>query len=155
MNLLFSFRRLASAVAVLTMLSLGLRASAATPVPFRGRADLVRTSVEEIRPSSLRLTATATGQATHLGQFTRSETVLINLPGGAFTGRLVFVAANGDLLRATIAGQLTSLTGDSAEGTYVFRGGTGRFENASGKATFEVTPDGPDFDVTFNGTIQY
>ena len=56
MNLLLSFRRLALAVAVLTILSLGLRASATTPVPFRGRADLVRTSVEEIPPSSLRLT---------------------------------------------------------------------------------------------------
>ena len=153
MNLLLSFRRLALAVAVLTILSLELRASAATPVPFRGRADVVLTGREPVPPDSLRLTASATGQATHLGQFTRTETLIVS--NGTFRGRLVFTAANGDELRAAISGHFTSESGDSAEGTYVFRGGTGRFENASGRATFEVTPDGPNFDVTFNGTIQY
>ena len=100
-------------------------------------------------------TASATGQATHLGRFTRTETVLIDLSNGTFTGTLVFIAANGDRLKADATGHLTSPTGDSAEGTYVFTGGTGRFQNASGQASFEVAADGLNFDVTFNGTIQY
>ena len=69
MNLLLSFRQVALAVAALTILGLGLPASAAPPVPFRGRADLVITGAEDLSPTSRRLTASATGQATHLGRF--------------------------------------------------------------------------------------
>jgi hypothetical protein len=54
-----------------------------------------------------------------------------------------------------VEGHFTSPTGESAEGTYVFTGGTGRFQNASGVAAFEITLDGMNFDVSFSGTIQY
>jgi len=155
MNYLVSFRQVAFAVAALTVVGLGLRTSAAPPVPFQGRANLVITSVEDVPPFTRTLTASATGQATHLGRFTRTETVVANLATGTFTGSQVFIAANGDQLNADIAGQFTSPTGDSAEGTYAFTGGTGRFQNATGQAAFQVTPDGPGFDVTFKGTIQY
>jgi len=155
MDLLLSFRQVALAVAALTILGLGLHASAAASVPFQGRADLVITGAEDLTPTSRRLTASATGQATHLGRFTRTETIVVNLANGTFTGTLVFTAANGDRLSADIAGSFTSPAGDSAAGTYMFTGGTGRFQNASGRAEFEVTADGTGFDVTFKGTIQY
>jgi hypothetical protein len=116
---------------------------------------LVVTGAEDLPPASRRLTASATGQATHLGRFTRTETVIVDLSTGAFTGTLEFVAANGDRLNADVEGHFTSPTGESAEGTYVFTGGTGRFQNASGVAAFEITPDGMNFDVSFSGTIQY
>ena len=155
MNHLNSIRQLALTVAVMSILGLGHRASASSPVPFRGRADVVITGVEELPPAGRRLTASATGQATHLGRFTRTETLTVNLTTGTFTGKLAFTAANGDRLCANIEGHFTSPTGDSAEGTYVFTGGSGRFQNASGRAEFQVTADGMNFDVTFNGTIQY
>ena len=49
MNRLLSFRQLALAVTALTILGLCLSASAAPPVPFRGRADLVITGPQTCR----------------------------------------------------------------------------------------------------------
>jgi hypothetical protein len=141
-------RPMAFAVATLTVLGVGLPAFAARPVPFQGRADLVITSPQP-------LTAFAKGNATHLGRFTRTETIVVNPNDGTFTATLVFTAANGDRLHAEAAGHFTSPNGDSAEGTYLFTGGTGRFKNASGQAAFEIKPDQVGFDVTFKGTIQY
>jgi len=155
MNRLLSFRQLAFSATALTILGLCFSASAAPSVPFRGRADLVLTGAEDLPPASRRLTAAATGQATHLGRFTRTETLFVNLSNGTFTGTLVFTAANGDRLNADVEGHFTSPTGDSAGGTYLFTGGTGRFQNASGRAAFEVTPDRMNFDVKFKGTIQF
>lgn len=155
MNHLKSYRQVVLAAAALSILGLEQRASAASPVPFRGRADVVITGVEDVPPATRKLTASATGQATHLGRFTRTESLTINLAAGTFTGNLVFTAANGDLLKADFTGNFTSLAGDAAVGTYVFTGGTGRFQNASGQAAFQVTADGAGFDVTFNGSIQY
>jgi hypothetical protein len=155
MNRLLSFRQLAFVVTALTILRFCPTASAAPPVPFRGSADLMVTGAEELPPAGRRLTAFATGQATHLGRFTRTETVIVDLSTGTFTGTLEFVAANGDRLNADLDGHFTSPTGESAEGTYVFTGGTGRFQNASGEAAFEITADGMTFDVSFSGTIQY
>ncbi len=155
MNRLLSFRQFAFSATVFTILGLCFSASAAPPVPFRGRADLVLTGAEDLPPASRRLTAAATGQATHLGRFTRTETLFVNLSNGSFIGTLVFTAANGDRLNADVEGQFTSPTGDSALGTYVFTSGTGRFQNASGRAAFEVKPDEVGFDVTFKGKIQY
>jgi len=150
MNRLFSFRHVALAAAALTILGTGFRAPAAHSVPFQGQADVVLTSTQPP------LTAAGTGKATHLGRFTRTETIYPNPDNPTFTGTLEFIAANGDKLCASMSGQFTSPTGDRAEGTYTFTGGTGRFKNATGSAVFEVSPDGvPNFDVTFSGTIQY
>jgi len=156
MNYFMSFRHGEIAVAALIVLGLGLSATAANPVPFQGRADLAITGVQDLLPATRVLTASATGQATHLGRFTRTETITADLSTGTFTGTLVFIAANGDQLKASMTGHFTSPTGDSAEGTYVFTGApTGRFQNASGQAAFVVTSDGAGFHVTFNGSIQY
>jgi len=155
MNRFMSFRHVAIAVAALVVLGLGLPATAAHPVPFQGRADLAITGFQDFPPATRVLTASAIGQATHLGRFTRTETITADLSTGAFTGTLVFIAANGDQLNANVIGQF-SPTFDSAEGTYVFTGApNGRFRNASGQAAFKVTSDGTGFHVTFNGTIQY
>ena len=153
MNLMFSFRHLTLAMASLTVLGLGLTASAAHPVPFKGRAAVEVTGVVTTPPIQ-QLTGSATGEATHLGQFTRSETIVLDLTNFSFTGTVEFTAANGDLLKADVAGQFISPT--TAVGTYEFTGGTGRFQNASGQAAFEATTaDGLNFNVQFNGTILY
>jgi hypothetical protein len=96
------------------------------------------------------------GTASHLGKFTRTEHVFID--GFDISGTIVFTAANGDQLRATFEGGFTSPT--TAEGTYAFVGGTGRFEHATGTADFAattaVTPDGvTHVAVTFDGELSY
>src|SRR5262245_42275145 len=61
----------------------------------------------------------ATGTATHLGNFTRTEFVFID--GFNISGTVVFKAANGDQLCVAFTGAFTSAT--TAEGTYTFVGG--------------------------------
>jgi hypothetical protein len=155
MNRCFLIRQMSLAVTTLSILGLGCSAIAAPPVPFKGRANLVVTGQEFLPPASVRLTGSATGQATHLGRFTRTETIVVNLQTFTFTGTLEFIAADGDRLTADVAGHFTSPNLDAAEGTYVFTGRTGRFQNALGQAAFEAKADGASFDVKFNGTIQY
>ena len=93
------------------------------------------------------------GNATHLGSFTRTE-FLFSGPGGAISGSVVFTAANGDELWADFTGSFTSPT--TAEGTYTFTGGTGRFGGATGTADFEaITPDGVHVVASFEGSISY
>ena len=85
--------------------------------------------VGQIPPNGLELAYT--GRASHLGDFTRTETLFLN-PDGSFVGQVVFVAANGDKLFADIDGQFISPT--TAVGGYEFTGGTGRFLHATGIA---------------------
>jgi hypothetical protein len=147
------FLRAAPALVLLGVLGFALPAAADEPLPFRGAADEMLTDVAPLGPNLLLLTVTATGEATHLGQFTGIEEVVLNLADGTFAGTRVFVAANGDRLYADVEGAFTSAT--TAEGTFTFTGGTGRFRDASGEADFEVvTSDGIDLALTFEGTIE-
>ena len=66
-----------------------------------------------------------------------------------------WLQADGDELCAEVAGNFTTPNADAAEGRYVFRGGIGRFQNATGQAEFEAKADGAGFDVKFHGTIQH
>src|SRR5262249_10523986 len=119
-----------------------------------GRADKTVTAVEPVGPGLFRLTVAVTGEVTYLGQFTGTETVVLNAAEGTFSGTLVFVAANGDQLAADVHGSFTLAT--TAEGTFTFTGGTGRFATASGYAGFEVvTSDGIHISRTFHGTIKF
>jgi hypothetical protein len=120
--------------------------------PFKGHAE---GEVTGVSPSGA-LIAESTGTATHLGKFTRTESVFVD--GFEISGMVAFTAANGDQLRACFMGEFTSPT--TAAGTYTFIGGTGRFADASGTASFEVTvastADGITLlAITFDGTINY
>ena len=124
-------------------------ASAGSGRPFKGSA----TGLIVGSPEPGTLLIEATGNATHLGKFTRSETVTIGA-GGAISGTLVFVAANGDELNVEFTGQFTSA--NDVAGTYTFTGGTGRFDDATGTARFTgSTPDFVHVSVSFEGTISY
>jgi hypothetical protein len=154
MNRFLSLRRISPALVALGLLGLALPAAADDPLPFRGRANEVVTDAQPIADGLLLLTVTATGEATYLGQFTGTETVVLDLANGRFAGTRVFIAANGDRLYAAVQGGFTSAT--TAEGTFTFTGGTGRFCDASGKADFEVvTPDGIQIALAFTGTIDF
>lgn len=118
--------------------------------PIRGNAEGVVTGV--VLPNELIIQAA--GNSSHLGKFTREEHLFLNPDGFSFQGTIVFTAANGDLLKASFQGAFTSPT--TAQGSYTFTGGTGRFADAAGTANFEATtPDGAHVSVSFAGTISY
>jgi hypothetical protein len=159
MNRFLSVRLAALVVAALAVLEFGIPAGADQPRPFKGYADVVITSVDPVPPfppEFLLLSASATGEATHLGLYSRTETLTLKLADGTVTGSIVFTAANGDELWADVAGGFTALDLSTAEGTYTFTGGTGRFTNASGGAVFAAVAVGAgQYEVTFEGVIQY
>lgn len=86
----------------------------------------------------------ASGQATHLGEFTivfgHCSRMNVDAGTGAVTfdygdGRGTFVAANGDELHGTYGAGTANLTADGTvawHDTFALVGGTGRFEGASG-----------------------
>ena len=93
------------------------------------------------------------GQATHLGRFTRTEYFFLDETGRVF-GWMVYTAADGDQLRLDFEGQFISPT--TAVGTYEFAGGSGRFRDATGTADFEaVLGDQGHVEVVFDGSIRY
>src|SRR5262245_23281638 len=116
MNRLNSIRNMAALLAALTALGLAPPAFA-QPVPFQGTANILVTSAEFPTPTTQKLTGIATGVSTHLGLFTRTETVILDLNTFTFTAKkIVFTAANGDLLFVDAVGAFSSPT--TASGTY-------------------------------------
>src|SRR5437764_1213770 len=81
-------------------MSSSLRADADRP--FRGSAEGMITGMAP--PNEL--IVQYTGNATHLGNFTREEHLFVG-PNGSLTGTIVFTAANGDQLRASLTGAFT------------------------------------------------
>ena len=118
-----------------------------TERPFKGVA---KGTITNFSPPNIE--AEYTGNATHLGRFTRFEKATLG-PNGAASGTIDFVAANGDELHVTFTGSFVSPT--TITGTYTIDGGTGRFEGATGTAIFEANTDFQHVDVTFDGTISY
>ena len=138
-------------LAAITLACAMTSARAKDQVPFKGSADGAIVGVAP-DPGGLVFTVQAEGNATHLGRFTREETVLFNPATGSLTGDIVFTAADGDQLFVSVDGGFISPT--EATGTYTITGGTGRFVNATGSAGFVLlTPDGAHFSVEFEGTL--
>jgi hypothetical protein len=104
-------------------------------------------------PTGVTISAEGSGWATHLGKFTRQETILLNPSDGTFTGSIVFVAADGSELHCEFTGGFTGA--GTAEGIYTFDGGTGRFADASGGASFSIVQSDPaNFSFEFDGEIE-
>ncbi|QDV38295.1 hypothetical protein ElP_62460 [Tautonia plasticadhaerens] len=89
------------------------------------------------------------GRGSHLGRFTYSSPHVFDLQTGAFTATAVITAANGDVLRMEMVGQLLSDT----ESISAFRivGGTGRFLHAAGQGTVDRRDDGAE--ILIEGSI--
>jgi|WetSurMetagenome_2_1015567.scaffolds.fasta_scaffold340178_1 hypothetical protein len=86
----------------------------------------------------------AVGNALHMGNVTYHTEQCVNPMNGQVTsGVLVLTAANGDELRGTFSGQShSSVPGEShVEADFVFSGGTGRFEQATGDARMTAVLD--------------
>jgi hypothetical protein len=99
-------------------------------------------------------TVTGDGQATSLGNYDRLEHVTIGV-GGAVSGDITLTDdSTGDRIFISFAGQFVS--GNDIEGTYTVTDGTGRFDGATGTATFRAnTPDFVNMTATWEGTIDY
>jgi hypothetical protein len=118
------------------------------PLPFLVHGD-AGTLVPGPTPNVFYITGE--GNATHLGHFSVSATQMLipGMPPGFF-GVVVFTAANGDELHATVSGIVTELEpSPGGEGAYEITGGTGRFEGAGGQGSF-ISHGGQ---TTYSGSI--
>ena len=102
---------------------------------------------------------TASGTATHLGQWTVGGTVHYTPDSNGVlhsSGDGTLTAANGDKLQIQIDGILDPVAGVD-QGVFRFVGGTGRFQAASGTVNFVVSinPVTGGFDLTAVGKIDY
>ena len=111
-------------------------------LPFKGTLQSIETYV--VTPPIMSVTANGSGNATHLGRYTVSYEVEVNLETIAGAGSAEFVAANGDKIFAEGAGQATE-TGTpgvfNVVEQYTITGGTGRFAGASGSMTLDRVVD--------------
>jgi hypothetical protein len=129
----------------LTAALAGPAAAAEKQVPFKG--SIQGREIEVFQgppPGTLFVDGSGTGIATHLGQFTVTWKVTVDLSVGSGIGSYHFIAANGDSIFATVVGQ-----GEPTDTPGVNRiteintitGGTGRFSGAKGSFTLERLVD--------------
>jgi hypothetical protein len=110
-------------------------ARAAHPAQYKGRFDFTTVDVQPVSATVLLGQGSLAGNETHLGRFTGEVEYLVG-PNFAFTGSLAKTAGDGDGLDETVSGQLTP---EGSFGEFTITSGTGRFQGASGGATFEST----------------
>jgi hypothetical protein len=144
-------RLLICGIQVLALLSV-IGQAATNDVPMKGSGSGIITGVIPGPEPLVTISAHGEGEATHLGKFTREESIVLNTATGAATGTIVFTAADGSVLYCGFTGGFTGA--NTLGGTYTFTGGTGRFANAAGSASFVVTQsDMVNFTFEFSGTI--
>ena len=125
------------------LLTASLAVSAAQhQVPFKGslQGQEIDTPQGGPPPSTLSVDGSATGIATHVGEFSFTYQVTVNLANGMGTGSARLTAANGDSVYTTIAGASTpTSTPGVLDITEIntITGGTGRFVGAQGSFTVE------------------
>lgn len=103
--------------------------------------------------------ASATGTATHLGDFTLHDTstvVGVDGPIRTIEGEADLVADNGHHLYATLTGTVDLAT-FTATVTFEWEGGTGRFANATGTIVWHINLNPADLTYTAvaDGVISY
>ena len=147
------YRHAGFVIALAAMLSIAVPTSAKNDVPFEGYAKVVITGMA-VLGDGIHLTAIGTGQATHLGLFTREEAIVIHWDL-TIEGTVTFKAPNDDLLIADITGVANAIPPTAAIGYYTFNGGSGRFKDASGETPFTVAAADGYFAATFDGSIDY
>ncbi len=148
-------------VAVLAALMLsGLTMAAEKQVPFKGRSSGTVTTLGPPVGGVVQTRAEGQGQATHLGRFTETGDVGIDVATGIPQGTWTLTAANGDMLFLTMTGHGIDET--HGFGAFTVVGGTGRFEGATGYyeqiITFAVplgTSDSIPYSEVFEGTISF
>lgn len=104
----------------------------------------------------------ASGRATHLGLFTETgQLSFVPDPDNSHlilvTGEATFTAANGDELEGVMESAVLDVTTGIGNGVFVFTGGTGRFEGATGTVDFVVEQNlvTGAFEINGVGTLNY
>jgi hypothetical protein len=149
MNGFHALRPLVVLLATSGILALSTRASAEERQHFsRGTAQFL--SATEF---------VGAGHATHLGNYSETGNVTFSptdVPGILqIDGAVVYTAANGDKLYATVTGELNGATG-AITASLTYAGGCGRFEDAAGSANLvgQILADGT-ISVAVEGIINY
>jgi len=132
-----------------------------TTRPFEGSLTLTLAAEPEfLPPSTVSVHFTGTGTATHLGRFTATFDVLIdvaNEPLETSSGSLTMRAANGDSLFGDVTGHAT-VDGDvtTIVETVTVTGGTGRFAGATGTFVINRQSTGQELlPGSIHGTLTY
>ena len=112
-------------------------ASSSRPLSLKGSIEALETY--QINGPTMFVTASGSGQVTHLGRYTVTYEVEVDLPTGTGTNLSAhYVAANGDSLFAEGSGQATPTDDPTVfvvVENYTITGGTGRFDGATGSFT--------------------
>ena len=149
-------------LAVLAVLTLsGSATAAANQVPFKGRSSGFVTTVGFDPVAGILSTRVeGEGQATHLGRFTVTGDVVVDVATGIPHGTWTLTAANGDRLFLTMTGHGIDPT--HGFGAFTVVGGTGRFAGATGSyeqiITFAVprgTSESIPYTDVLEGTIAF
>src|SRR5258707_1002405 len=128
--------------AMLLTAALAVPAAAQKQLPFKGSLQGQETDTPQGGPPPTTVIAegSATGIATHVGQFSFTYQLTVNLANGTATGSAQLVAANGDSIDTTIIGS-SDLTATPGFATITeintITGGAGRFAGAQGSFTVE------------------
>src|ERR1017187_5157789 len=107
----------------------------------------------------VRIALIGTGQATHLGLFTETQTHCLNPGTLEFAlGQFTMTGANGDIVSGIYSGRLviTGPTTAAIYGVFSITGGTGQFTGATGGVAATGTLDlssGESNDLLLKGTI--
>jgi hypothetical protein len=124
----------------LLLVSTTFAAPAAAEKQWRLKGSLEANETSTLAFPTLSVTGTGSGHATHLGRFTITYQVSVDIRTGAGVASVQLVAANGDSLLAAGTGQSTP-TGTPGvvqiEEQYTVTGGTGRFAGARANFTVE------------------
>jgi hypothetical protein len=117
-------------------------AAAQKQVPFKGaiQGSEIDTPLGGPPPTTLSVDGSVKGIATHVGTFSLTYKLTVNLADGTATGFAQLIAANGDSIYTTILGQgVETDTPGVASITEIntITGGTGRFAGAKGSFIVE------------------
>ena len=125
-------------VAMCVTVALAGQADAKSKIRFNGFFQ--GKEIDTPHGTTLSVDGSATGLATHLGQFAMTYKVTVNLAEGSGIGSAHLTAANGDSIFTEIRGQAepTETPGiNSIEEINTITGGTGQFAGATGSFTVE------------------
>jgi len=113
----------------LTLLPLAYPAMAKDQVPFKG-VEVGALSAGPFEFPFATIFCTAEGDATYLGHYTVTGTLVVNVLTATATGTFTMTAANGDKLFSTMQGSVVQP--QETLDTHTVTGGTGIFERATG-----------------------
>ena len=125
-------------------------------LPFHG--SLKATETDTFSFPFVTVSLTGTGQATHLGRFTATFDLQVDVRTSTSLGALTLIAANGDRVFGTLSGHSTDVGNiASIVETAITTGGTGRFADATGSFTIERVLNLATgiSSGSFDGTISY